>query len=143
MKLIDKKNFLPTVCTVYTVISFIKIILEAFFIHTQDTSYINFVWIFIISVIATFILSLHYYLQKFPLVPVIAGQYLVLLAIVALGVFIEGNFVPLHADAYRDMFWSVTIPYIAGALIYYFQFWLEINKAGKLIKDLKRYQQNK
>jgi hypothetical protein len=95
-----------------------------------------------ISVISTYILSLHYYLQRFPLVPVIAGQYLIVLAIVTLGVFIEGQFVPLHVNAYRDMFWSFTIPYIIGALIYYVQFWLEIKKANKLIKDLKKYQES-
>jgi hypothetical protein len=142
MKLINKKNFLPTVCVVYTVISLSKIIMESIFLNTQDNSYVNFIWILGISVISTYILSLHYYLQRFPLVPVIAGQYLIVLAIVTLGVFIEGQFVPLHVNAYRDMFWSVTIPYIIGALIYYVQFWLEIKKANKLIKDLKKYQES-
>lgn len=138
MKLISKKNFFPTVCIVYTVLSILKILLESFVFEIPEGDYENFIWMLAISVVATFVLSLHYYLQKFPLWLVIIGQYLVLLALIMLCVWISGNFAKMHPDAYRDMFWSFTIPYIFGALLYYLSLWNEMRKANIIINNLKK-----
>jgi hypothetical protein len=104
----------------------------------MDSNQENFIWIIVISLLSTFVLSLHYYLQKYPVGFVIIGQYLALLAIISLCIWIEGHFVELHPKAYSDMFWSFTIPYIVGAAYYYISFWFKVQKANKIIKKLKR-----
>lgn len=90
-----------------------------------------------LSVIATFVLSLHYYLRSFPIWLVIIGQYIVLVALIMACIWIEGYFVELHPNAYKDMFRSFTIPYVIGAAIYYFKFWYEVKRANLILKDLK------
>lgn len=137
MKLINRKNFIPTVCIVYTILSIFKIVLESLVCGVLDNNYENFIWMFAISVIATFALSLHYYLKNFPIWLVMIGQYLVVLALIVLCIWIEGKFFTLHPNAYKDMFWSFTIPYIVGATVYYISFWNEVKRANVIIKYLK------
>lgn len=137
MGVISKKNFIPTVCVVYTALSLCKIAYEATLSGNLEHNYENFLWMLAISVMATFVLSLHPYLQKLPIWLVILGQYLVLITLISLFVWIEGHFAYLHPDAYGDMFWSVTIPYPLGAAVYYFSFWLKVKKANVILKDLK------
>jgi hypothetical protein len=137
MKIINKYNFFSTVCMVYTVISILKITIESLAYGTMDTNYVNFIWVLAISILGTFVISLHYYLQRFSLWLVVMGQYLVLLGLIDFCVWIEGHLVKLHPEAYRDIFWSFTIPYIIGAAFYYITFWYEVKKANAIIKDLK------
>lgn len=137
MGVINRKNFIPTVCVVYTVLSLGKIIYEVALSQSMEHNYENFLWMLAISVMATFVLSIHQYLQRFPIWLVILGQYLVLIALVGLLIWIEGHFVYLHPDAYSDMFWSVTVPYLFGAATYYYSFWRKVQKANVILKDLK------
>lgn len=138
MKLINRKNYIPVVCIVYTLISLGKIALETIEGH-NDPNYVgNFITIFVLSLAATFVLSLQYYLQKFPLTIVIVGQYFLLIGIIMLGVLIGGHFQKLASTAYRDMFWSFTIPYIIGAGIYYTRFLLQVRKANMTLKEFKK-----
>ena len=44
----------------------------------------------------------------------------------------------MHPDGYRDMFWSFTIPYVIGAVIYYVSLFLEIKKANRLLQNMKK-----
>lgn len=136
MKLINRKNFLQTVCIIYTLLSIFKLVSESILNGGIDKNEGNLIWMLAISVIATFVLSLHYYLQERPMWLVIIGQYFVLIALIMVCLWIEGHFVELHPDAYKDMFRSFTIPYIIGAAIYYFKFWYEVKKANAILKDL-------
>lgn len=67
----------------------------------------------------------------------IIGQYLVILAAIFLCVWLEGNFVMLHPDAYKDMFRSITIFYFMGATYYYISFWNQVKKANVILTFLK------
>jgi hypothetical protein len=138
MQLINKKNFLPIVCIVYTILSFSKIIFEIK-LGYKDPNYVeNFIMLFLMSLIATFVLSLHYYLQKIPLPIVILGQYIFLVGIIMLSIWIGGHLQNNASTAYRDMFWSFTIPYIIGAIIYYAVILFQIKKANKTLSELKK-----
>lgn len=137
MKLINKHNFIPTVCTVFTAVSLLKIISETVSVKGIGIDNMNYILIFVISIAATFTLSLHYYLQRLPIWIVIVGQYLVLIAFIMAGLYIAGHFVKLNPDGYKDMFRSVTIPYIIGAFVYYLSFLYEVKKANKTLKFLK------
>jgi hypothetical protein len=106
--------------------------------HKMDHNYGNFIGILFISITATLLLSLHYYLKKLPIWLVIIGQYLTLLVLIGLCIWVVGHFVVLHPNAYRDMFVSFTIPYIIGASLYYISFWKEVKKANVILQDIKR-----
>jgi hypothetical protein len=87
-------------------------------------------------VIITAILAIHFYLQKYPFVPVFLGQYIFTMVITFLVVKIAEQFVELAPTAYRDMFVSVTIPFVVGAAIYYIIFFRQIRKANKMLEEL-------
>ncbi|CAK7014215.1 hypothetical protein CIW83_05890 [Tissierella sp. P1] len=138
MKIIDKKTFIPTVCVVYTILSMSKIILEAIIQNEFGNYQSNLLMMIFVSFIATLVLSQHYRLQQIPLPLVIIGQYLVLIGIILLIIWISGLYTDLHPNAYRDMFLSFTIPYIIGAAIYYLNVFWEVKNANQMLKNIKK-----
>ena len=90
----------------------------------------------VITVLITLILSLHFYLQKFPFWLVIIAQYALTAGIVFLAIFIHGRFSTNAPTAYWDMFVSITIPFIFGALVYYICFFVQIKRANKVLEKL-------
>ena len=118
MKIIEKNEFWPIVCVCYTIISLGKIALEFITRGTWGDDQANFLFIFAVCFLATFVLSQHYRLDRFPLPAVIIGQYVVLLLVIFLTIWLIGHVEPLGKHAYRDMFRSFTIPYIIGAGVY-------------------------
>ena len=137
MKLINKHNFISIVCITFTLVVCGKLLLEKStgFIDRYYTE--NIFTCLGISVLATFILSLHYYLQRFPFVPVVIGQYLALIGFVFLCIWIMGHFTENAPSAYKDMFVSVTIPYVAGAIVYYISFFRQIKRANEVFSNLE------
>ena len=127
MKLITRKNFISIVCISFTLIVCGKLLLEAAMDFT-DIYYTQNIFLCLgFSVLITVILSIHYYLRQFPFIPVFLGQYVVTVGIVFLGIWIAGFFTDEAPTAYKDMFISITIPFFAGALIYYLTLFLIAN----------------
>lgn len=138
MQIINRKNYLSIVCTVYTIISLGKIILETMQGH-KDPYYVeNFITIFLISLAATLVLSLHYYLQNVPLIIIFLGQYIFLLGIIMISVWLESYFQEMASTAYRDMFVSFTVPYIIGAIMYYVAYLYQLRKANNILEEIKK-----
>lgn len=137
MKLIDKSNFISTICVVFTCLVLGKIVVEALFAGIFGNEQENLLLMFGFSALGTFVLSQHYRLERFPLVAVMVGQYALLMAAVMLVTWISGFFVELHEDAYRDMFWSFTIPYVIAAAVYYISLYFEIKKANRLLQEVR------
>ncbi|WP_026520294.1 DUF6608 family protein [Butyrivibrio sp. FCS006] len=137
MKLINKHNFISIVCITFTLVVCGKLLLEKStgFIDRYYTE--NIFTCLGISVLATFVLSLHYYLQRFPFIPVVIGQYLALIGFVFLCIWIMGHFTENAPSAYKDMFVSVTIPYVAGAIVYYISFFRQIKRANEVFSNLE------
>ena len=137
MKLINKHNFISIVCISFTLIVCGKLLLEKStgFVDRYYTE--NIFTCLGISVLATFVLSLHYYLQRFPFIPVVIGQYLALIGFVFLCIWIMGHFTEYAPSAYKDMFISITIPYVAGAIVYYISFFRQIKKANEVFSSLE------
>ena len=143
MQIISRKNFLPIVCICYTLISLGKI-LEETIMGYKDPYYVeNFITIFLISLIATLVLGLHYYLQNVPLTIVILGQYIFLLGIIMFGLWIVSHFQKVASTGYRDLFFSFTIPYLIGAIIYYVSIFIQTRKANHILKELKKDGENR
>lgn len=82
MKLINKKNFFPTVCTVFTILMIGKVLLEAVFQGVFGGYQGNVLMMFFFSLLGTFVLSQHYRFQNLPLLAVIGVQYLLLVSVV-------------------------------------------------------------
>lgn len=136
MKLINRKNFISIVCISFTLIVCGKLLLEKAYGFTDRFYTENIFTCLAFSVIITLVLSLHFYLQKYPFIPVFIGQYLVTLGIVFLTIWIAGRFIDEAPTAYRDMFISVTIPFVFGAAVYYISFFRQIRKANKMLEEL-------
>jgi len=145
MKIIYKKNFFSVVCVIFTILLMVKILLEyvaqGIFGNYQE----NILTMFFLSLAATFILSQHYRLQKYPLLVVIVGQYVLLIGIVMLITWLSGRIQPVHENGYRDMFLSFTVPYVIGVVLYYGAVFHEIRRADEALQKLKedRMEQEK
>ena len=136
MKLINRSNFLSIVCISFTLIVSGKLIAEAMAGITDPYYTQNIFTCLAFSFIITFILSLHFYLQRFPFIPVFIGQYAVTIGIVCLAIYIGQQFTDFAPSAYRDMIISVTIPFLIGAIVYYISFFAEIKKANKVLEEM-------
>ena len=134
--MIEKSNFLSIVCGVFTCLLIGKLVLESLSGH-RDAYYIeNIFFMFGVTVVATFILSLHKYLQSFPVALVILVQYVVLIGCVMGGLWLMSRFSEMNPEGYKDMFWTVTIPYAVLAGMYYVSFFVEVKKANRLLAEL-------
>ena len=137
MKIINKKNFFPTVCTVYTLLVLTKILLEYIAQGLWENYQQNLLIMLVLSIMAVFVLSQYYRFQKYPLVVVIVVQYLVLIAGIMLFTWISGFFTTLHENAYRDMFLSFSIPYAVGVVIYYAALFHEVKSVNRILHEIK------
>lgn len=138
MKLINKKNFFPTVCTVFTVLMIGKVLLEAVFQGVFGGYQENVLMMFFFSLLGTLVLSQHYRFQNLPLLAVIGVQYLLLVSVV-LSVTWLGSFVePMHEEGYRDMFLSFSIPYGIAAVVYYISLFYEVRRANRILDEVRR-----
>ena len=136
MKIINRNNFISIVCVSFTLIVCGKLLLEKS-MGFVDKNYTENIFMCLgISVLVTAILSLHYYLQNLPFIPVVIGQYILVIGIIFAGIWIGGHFSENAPTAYWDMFISVTIPYVIGAVVYYISFFLQIKKANETIAQL-------
>lgn len=136
MKLINKRNFASIVCIFFTLITCGKLLYERALNFTDRYYTDNIFTILGFSVLITLILSLHFYLQKFPFWLVIIAQYALTVGIVFLAIFIHGRFSTNAPTAYWDMFVSITLPFIFGALVYYICFFIQIKRANKVLEKL-------
>lgn len=136
MKLINKRNFISIVCIFFTLITCGKLLYERALNFTDRYYTDNIFTILGFSVLITIILSLHFYLQKYPFWLVIIAQYALTVGIVFLAIFIHGRFSTNAPTAYWDMFVSITIPFIFGALVYYICFFMQIKRANKVLEKL-------
>ena len=138
MKLINKSNFISVVCISFTLIVCGKLLLELALDFTDRYYTQNIFMCLLFSALITFILSLHYYLRNLPFLPVLIGQYLLTIGLTVFGIWVAGKFTDEAPTAYRDMIISVTIPFVAGAIVYYIIFFRQIRKANAVLEELNR-----
>lgn len=134
--MIDKHNFWSIVSGIFTCLTIGKIVWESIAGHRDEYYVENILSIFVITVVATFILSIHKYLQNVPVLLVMIIQYVVLIGSVMGAIWIESRFVDVNPNGYLDMFWSVTIPYVALAGIYYISFFWKVKKANMMLMEM-------
>ena len=143
MKIIDKKNFIPIVCIIFTILVLGKILLEAVVQKLFGGYQENILLMFAFSVLGTLVLSQHYRFQRFPLLAVIIVQYLVLVGAVLGVVWTASFFEPVHENGYRVMFISFSIPYGIAAAVYYISFFHEVRRVNQALEKIRRNQNAK
>lgn len=136
--MIDRRNFWSIVSGVFTCLLIGKIILESIMGY-RDVNYAeNILTMFIITVVATAILGMHKYLQNVPILLVMVLQYAGLIGSVMGVIWILSRITDVAPSGYRDMFWSVTVPYVVLAGVYYISFFREVKKANELLLEMNR-----
>lgn len=136
------KDYLLSVCVVYTVLALSKVLMEGIG-GRQDPYYIlNFVSMFVITCFATFVLFMHRIFHKVPLLFVMIGQYVVVMGGVLLGLFIMSKFMEVSPDGYRDMFVQITLPYFVFAGIYYVSYFNDVKKANRYLSELRKMEKD-
>ncbi|MDE6712513.1 MAG: hypothetical protein K2K20_02125 [Lachnospiraceae bacterium] len=136
--MIDRHNFWSIVSGVFTCLLIGKIILEGIMGY-RDVNYAeNILIMFIITAVATAILGMHKYLQNIPILLVMLLQYVGLIGSVMGAILIISRFADVAPSGYRDMFWSVTVPYVVLAGVYYISFFREVKKANELLLKINR-----
>ena len=137
------KSYLKTVCVVYTCLVLGKVILENVTGRLDGSYGTNFLIMFLIACLATVVLDSYGKLQEFPLIPVIIGQYLVVIGLVLGCVFLADRLglTEITKSGYLDLFFSVTVPYVIGAIVYYVSFFQEIRKANRMIREMQYTKQ--
>ena len=137
------KSYLKTVCVVYTCLVLGKVIVENVTGRPDGSYGTNILLMFLIACLATAVIDSYEKLQEFPLIPVMIGQYLVVIGIVVGCVFLadRAGFTEITKSGYRDLFFSVTVPYVIGAIIYYASFFGEIRNANRMIREMQYTKQ--
>ena len=136
MKLINGKNFFSIVCISFTLIVTAKLVIEAITGHFDNNYTVNIFCCLFFSVVITGILSLHFYLQRFPLIPVLAGQYLAVIAATVGLVRLMDIAADTDTNAMWQMIASVTIPFVLSAAVYYIAFFRQIKRANEILAEL-------
>lgn len=124
-------------CVVFTLLVLGKLVLEYIVQGAWGNYQGNLLVMFVLSTVATFVLSQYYRFQKYPLLAVMIVQYLVLIGGVMLFTWISGFFAPLHEDGYRDMFLSFSIPYAIGVVVYYMALFHEVRKVNGVLRKIR------
>lgn len=139
MKINKISSYFSNVCVVFTLLLFIKIIIEYFIDYTSfDNTRVNIVLIFAFSAIGLFVLEQHKRFEKLPMVLVLVIQYIIALTSVMMIIWICGNFLELSNTAYRDIFITFTIPYIIGAIWYYLCLLYDARKANIILEKCRK-----
>ena len=97
---------------------------------------------FFVACLGTAVLKSYKKLQGFPLIVVIIGQYILDIGVVHGSVSIADKWglTQITTGGYRDLFFTVTVPYLMGAIFYYLFFFSEIRKANKILLDMHMIQ---
>ena len=140
MKLINKKNFISIVCISFTLIVCGKLLIEKIAGFTDVHYTGNIFTCLAFSVIITAVLALHFYIQRFPFIPVLIGQYAGVIGATVAFVKVTDIIAGTATNAMWQMLLSVTIPFFASAFVYYIIFFKQIKKANNIIAELNQSQ---
>ena len=90
------------------------------------------------SIIITAVLALQFYLQRFPLIPVLIAQYAIVAGATVGFVKLADVIADTDTNAMWQMILSVTIPFIISAAVYYITFFKQIKKANDIIAEINQ-----
>ena len=137
MRLITRKNFLSVFCMVFTIMVLGENFLEVIHSRSVNPTQFNLFWTAVFSLVSIAVLSRSYLLDG--LSPLRAGilLYLVTLTCVFGFVFLSGLRTPLHPHAFRDVFFSFSVPYLLFSFFFFFFLQRESERRDRDIRRLR------
>ena len=137
MRLITRKNFLSVFCMVFTIMVLGENFLEVIHSRSVNPTQFNLFWTAVFSLVSIAVLSRSYLLDG--LSPLRAGilLYLVTLTCVFGFVFLSGLRTPLHPHAFRDVFFSFSVPYLLFSFVYFRRLKRETERLDRDIRRLR------
>ncbi|MBE5961590.1 MAG: DUF3021 domain-containing protein [Lachnospiraceae bacterium] len=141
MNPINKKNFLTTICVVYTILSVVITIVEAVEHKGINASQFNYMCCLYLCAVGTFVLSLTYRLERFSMLTVMIIQYVLALVLIFGAMWILGHFVEVNKNGPMEMWRSFTIPYVILAAAYYMELRRETKKQNEMLAQIKEKKQ--
>lgn len=138
MRLINKRNILPTTCIAYTFVSISLTIFEIIDKRKMNPTQLNIFLFLMLSILGVGVLSQHYRFERFSPLTMIVLQYMLAILIIFISLWIASFFVDIHPNGYRDMAISFSVPYFIGAIIYYICLKIEVKKQNLLLENIKR-----
>lgn len=132
---------LLAICVSYTIISIIGGGINA--VASKEYSfYFNLVMMLIWTSVAAIVLYSHAFFPKWPPLVVILIQYVIALSIILGIVWTSGFFEILSKTAYRDAFYSFTVPYIIFGTIFYIETFKQAKRADSILQELRKDNAN-
>lgn len=138
MKIINKRNFFPLVCVVFTCITISNIVLEALIANIFGDYQLNLLNILLFSILVISVLSLHHKIFNLPFFLAAIAQYLFVEACMLFLVWTNGFFTEYASHPYRDMFISTSVLYLAISGIYFIYFHIKMKRHNLILKKLKK-----
>ncbi len=120
----------------YTVVSVTGVI--ANMIAGTEINNFNVLLMFVLCVIASFVLSLSGLFENVSPLLMMIIQYIVACGLGAVVVFIVSLFEPVSPRGWFELFRSFTIPYIILAAIYYISVFADTKKKDAQIKEIQK-----
>lgn len=137
MKKVNLSEMLITICISYTILSLVNAGLSLATGRADIPAFNSFTMIQWTS-LGVGILYIHHYFERLSPLVMIITQYAIAMGLVFASIFIEGQFIPIHPNGYRDAFRSFTIPYVIGAILYYVQIFREAKRQNILLQEIKK-----
>ena len=131
-------NKLIIICVFFTIATMLDIILCTIFKTESATTHVHLIDRMLLSIVAVLPLIVFKHFEKLSMLAILSIYYVVCCGLAELYVFIAGKILyELHPDAYRDIFRSVTIMFLAivvGALA------IDLTRTAIANKELKKIQ---
>lgn len=131
------------VCVVYTVVSIVLTSFEVIERRYINQTQINMLLFLLLSILSVVLMSQQYRLNRFS--PLVQGvvQYVILIFVILISLFVFSHFVEVHVNGYRDILISFSVPYVLGLVIYFICLNMEVKKQNKMIKQIKAISSEK
>ncbi len=129
------KNLATMIFMSYTIVSVSAVIFNIIF--GGQTNNLNELIMFVICVIASVVLSLHWLFDGMSPLAMMVIQYLAACALISIMLLVLSCFVTISPHGWFELYRSFTIPYVILAGIYYYSVFADTKKKDRLIKDLQ------
>lgn len=138
MRPINKRNFFPIVCIVYTCLSIINVVVEGIFWDYFSRDHLNALVSFVFCMLVVFALSQQERIFRLPFILAVITQYILVETLMLLMTWVIGHFVELAESAFRDLFISSSVIYIILNVIYVLYFHIDLKRHNDILKKIKQ-----
>jgi len=137
VRIINRKEMLPTICISYTIISVGVHLFEMLCGFGEQNTHLNALFMLYCTVVGVIVLSMHYLFEELSTIVMILLQYVVAIGLVLGSLVLLSFFIVVDMHGYFDMWRSFSIIYVLGAISYYVSLYVEVNRQNDLLNEIK------